>query len=108
MPRPGVPLQRVEQAVDQVIASYAAAPPAAPELARARTQLVAGAIYRRDSQYAMATAYGQALAIGLTIADVNQWPDRIKAVSAADVKAAAATRLVKKEAVTLYLSPGHG
>jgi zinc protease len=106
VPRPGVTLEQVERATDQVIAAYAAKPVPAADLAGARTQLVASAIYRRDNQYSMATTYGQALAIGLTIADVNQWPDRIKSVSAADVVNAVKTRLVRKEAVTLYLSPG--
>ncbi|HEV2652087.1 MAG TPA: pitrilysin family protein [Rhizomicrobium sp.] len=106
VPRPGVTLEQVERATDQVIAVYAATPVPAADLAGARTQLVASAIYRRDNQYSMATTYGTALAIGLTIADVNQWPDRIKSVSAADVKNAVQTRLVRKEAVTLYLAPG--
>ena len=30
----------------------------------------------------MATAYGQALMIGLTVDDVNAWPARIRAVNA--------------------------
>jgi zinc protease len=106
VPRPGVSLQQIENAADQVLAVYAANLVPVTELAGARTQLVASAIYRRDNQYSMATTYGQALAIGLTIADVNQWPDRIKSVSAADVRTAVQTRLLRKEAVTLYLSPG--
>ena len=58
VPRPGVSLETLEKAVDQVMQSFAAAPAKAPDLARAKTQLVASVTYRRDSQFAMASAYG--------------------------------------------------
>ena len=83
MPRPGVSLETLEKAVDQVIQGFTAAPAKPSDLARAKTQLVASVTYRRDSQFAMASAYGQALMIGLTVDDVNEWPDRIRAVNAA-------------------------
>jgi zinc protease len=105
IPRPGVSLGVVEKAVDQVLAVSAAAVPGATDLNRAKTQLVASAIYRRDSQFALASAYGQALAIGLTVDDVNEWPARIRAVDGADVRQAAAS-LSRKQAVTGYLVPG--
>ena len=53
----------------------------------------------------MASAYGQALMIGLTVDDVNEWPNRIRAVAAPDVQKAA-QRLVRRNAVTAYLLPG--
>ena len=105
VPRPGVSLEALEKAMDQVLASTAANPPAANDLARAKTGLVASVIYRRDSQFALASAYGQALTIGLTVDDVNEWPARIRAVSAAAVQKAARS-LSRKEAVTAWLVPG--
>ena len=108
VPRPGVSLETLERAIDQVIAGFAAAPPKAPaDLQRAKTQLVAAVTYRRDSQYALATAYGTALMIGLTADDVNEWPDRIRAVTADGVRDAA-TRLLRRDAVTAYLEPRGG
>ena len=104
-PRPGVSFMQIERAIDETLA--AAMKPASPkELARAKTQLVASNIYRRDSQYALASAYGQALAIGLTVFDVNAWPERIQAVSRDDVAKAAKTFLVARESVTATLAPG--
>jgi zinc protease len=82
--------------------------PKTADLERAKTQLVADSIYRRDSQYSMATAYGQALAIGLTADDVTEWPDRIRAVSGEAVQHVAAQDLIKREAVTGYLVPAGG
>ncbi len=108
VPRPGVRLDQLEQAVDQIINAAAAALPQAGDLQRAKTQLVADAIYQRDSQYSMASAYGQALVIGLTTDDVDQWPDRIRAVTPAAMRDAAAHNLIRREAVTGYLTPGSG
>jgi zinc protease len=105
VPRPGVSLDVLERAVDQVMGGFVAAPPKAPDLNRARTQLVAAVTYRRDSQFAMASAYGTALMIGLTVDDVNQWPSRIRAVTADGVRKAAQS-LNRKEAVSAYLRPG--
>ncbi len=47
-PRPGVSFAQLERAIDDIIASYSKAPNV-KELTRAKTQLVAGATYRRDS-----------------------------------------------------------
>jgi len=107
VPRPGVPLERLEQAMDQVIAQATKAAPRGTDLDRAKTQLIAAVTFRRDSQYQMASAYGQALVIGLTVDDVEDWPRRIRAVSGNAVRAAAQS-LNRREAVTGYLLPAGG
>jgi len=104
-PRPGVSFAQLERAIDDIVGSYTKAPNA-KELTRAKTQLVAGATYRRDSQYAMAAAYGQALSIGLTAFDVRAWPDRIQAVTGDMVAKGAQDSLIKREAVSATLMPG--
>ena len=107
VPRPGVSLETLERAVDQVLAGAAATPLQSADLNRAKTQLVAAVTYRHDSQFAMASAYGTALVIGLTVDDVNEWPSRIRTVAADDVEKAAAG-LVRRNAVSAYLVPGSG
>jgi zinc protease len=107
MPRPGVSLENLERELDRVLAAAAAAAPAAADLDRAKTQLIADVTFRRDSQYQMAYAYGQALVIGLTVQDVNAWPNRIRGINGNAVRAAAAS-LNRREAVTGYLLPGGG
>ena len=106
VPRSGVRMDMLEQAIDAVLRSYQITAPRTVDLDRAKTQLVADATYQRDSQYALASAYGQALAIGLTVDDVEEWPDRIRAVQAATVKQVATSDIVKREAVTGYLVTG--
>jgi zinc protease len=105
VPRPGVSLEALEKAVDQVLSVSAIALPRDIELNRAKTQLIASVTYRRDSQFALASAYGQALAIGLTVDDVNEWPARVRGVTAEGVRKAA-QMLSRKQAVTGYLIPG--
>ncbi len=102
LPREGVELKTIEKAIEAVIARL---PDELTEreLARAKTQLVADAIYARDSQATLARMYGAALAIGGKVADVENWPARIDAVTLAEVAAAARKRLQPRIAVTGYL-----
>ncbi len=105
VPRDGVSFDALEAAMDDVIRTMIANLPDGADLARVKTKLVADKIYAHDNQYLLANDYGAALSIGLTVTDVEDWPNRIKAVTAAQVKQAATTYLVKKEAVTGRISP---
>jgi zinc protease len=51
----------------------------------------------------MARWFGVALSTGSTVQDVLNWPDRIKAISAAQVQNAAKTWLDKRRSATGYL-----
>ncbi|MFB6447586.1 M16 family metallopeptidase [Bradyrhizobium tunisiense] len=102
-PKPGVSFAEVEQAVDGVIANVAQNPIRAEDLERVKTQLIAEAIYAQDNQAVLARWYGGALTTGLSIEDIRSWPDRIRAVTAEQVRAAAQKWLEKKRSVTGYL-----
>ena len=104
VPAPGVSLDRLEQAVEAVLADTRSAGVNAADMARAKTRLVAEAIYARDSQMLLANWYGASLATGLTLADIAQWPERIEAVSPADV-AGVMGYLDAKRGVSGYLLP---
>ncbi len=104
-PREGVSLDTLERELDAVIVAMAGASPDSVEFNRAKTQLIASATYKRDNLTDMATDYGTALSIGLTIDDVEEWPDRIKQVVPGDVRKAAQTYLRKSQAVTGRLTP---
>ena len=102
-PKPGVEFAQVERVVDSVI-SDAIQNLARPEdLERVKTQLIAEAIYAQDSQATLARWYGGALTSGLSIDDIRSWPDRIRAVTAEQVRDAAQKWLDKKRSVTGYL-----
>jgi zinc protease len=102
-PKPGVTLQQLEQAIDAVIDDLVAKDVAADELERAKYRLIADAIYAQDSQSTMARWYGAALTTGSTVEKVQSWPERIRAVTADAVRAAAKTWLDKRRSVTGYL-----
>jgi zinc protease len=102
-PKPGVEFAAVEQAVDRVIADVAQNAVRAEDLERVKTQLIAEAIYAQDNQASLARWYGAALTTGLSIDDVRSWPDRIRAVTSDQVRAAAQKWLDKNRSVTGYL-----
>jgi zinc protease len=102
-PRDGVTLQQLEQAIDKVIADFMASEIGADELNRAKTKLVADAVYAQDSQSTLARWYGAALTTGSTIAEVEAWPSRIRAVTADAVRAAARKWLDRRRSVTGYM-----
>ncbi len=105
VPRPGVPLRRLDRAVSALIARLGHSRVSPRALARAKAALLAAEVARRTSNFAQANAYGQALAIGLTVQDVRNWPARIKRVRAHEVERVAARELVPAQSVTGYLLP---
>jgi zinc protease len=102
-PRPGVTLRELEAAVDGVIADFVASEMSEAELERVKNKMIANSTYARDSQVTLARWYGTALTTGRTVADVQSWPERIRAVTAAAVRDAARKWLDKRRSVTGYL-----
>jgi zinc protease len=105
LPAPDVSLEKLEEGVDRVLAQFLVEGVDEATLERAKTRLVADAIYAQDSQAMLARWYGASLATGLTIDDVKQWPARIEAVDAAAVLEAAKKYLDRRRAVTGLLLP---
>ncbi len=104
-PAPDVGLEELDAAIDGVLKRFVDHPIDDEHLQRAKTRLIADAIYAQDSQASLARWYGEALATGLTIDDVIAWPARMEAVTAADVTAAAKKWLDKRRSVTGFLLP---
>ena len=102
-PKPGVEFSQVEQVIDGVIADVGQNPVRAEDLERVKTQLIAEAIYAQDNQATLARWYGGAMTTGLSIEDIRSWPNRIRAVTAEQVRAAAQKWLDKKRSATGYL-----
>ncbi len=105
VPRAGVDIADVEEALIQSVNKFLEDGITEEELERAKNTLVADAIYARDSQQAMAYSIGAAITTGLTVEDFLAWPDRISAVTAEQVNAAAHKYLVRDRAVTGILLP---
>ena len=104
-PRGDAKLSDVEAAVDAEIARIAKDGVTDDELERAKTRYVRSMIFTRDKQDDMANMYGSTLATGGNVKDVQEWPDRIRKVTAGEVKAVAARYLVFDHSTTGYLLP---
>jgi zinc protease len=102
-PRPHVSLSTLEAAMDEVIDEVVSNGVTPEELERAKTRMIADAVYAKDNQATLARWYGSALATGATVAHVNSWTERVRAVTADSVRAAARTWLDKHRSVTGYL-----
>lgn len=96
-------LARVEQGVDGEIAKIIKDGVSDSELEKAKNRYLRSMIFARDSQSGMANLYGGSLTTGSTVKDVAEWPERVRAVTAAQVKAVAIKYLKPELAVTSYL-----
>ena len=105
-PAPATDIAAVETGIDAVIDEIVKNGVTPEELTRAKNRLVAASVYALDSQSALARSFGTALTTGQTVEDVLEWPQRIEAVTAEQVKAAAAHVLDQRRSVTGLLLPG--
>jgi zinc protease len=101
----GVPLDKIETALDQVLADLVKNGVTAAELERAKNSYIADYIYDNDNQNNLARRYGWSLAVGRTVKQIESWPDDIAKVSLDDVKKAAAEFLDIRRSVTGTLVP---
>ncbi|MEJ0075502.1 MAG: pitrilysin family protein [Alphaproteobacteria bacterium] len=102
-PAAGVPLEKLEAAIDAEIERLLDSGPAADELERAKSHMIAEFIYAQDNQSQLARLYGAALATGSTVRAVLERPERLRAVTPEEVRDAARRYLDKRRSVTGYL-----
>ena len=104
VPTQGVSLEEAEAAMDGALVAFMEADIDQDHLNRIKMQLRASQIYARDSVESIANRYGRALTSGLTIEDVQAWPDVLQAVTAEDIKAAAELVFDDRRSVTGWLT----
>jgi len=105
VPADEVSLEDAETALDAALADFLETGPDPDRFERIKMQIRASEIYATDDVGDLANRYGRALTSGLTIADVQEWPDVLQAVTPEDVMAAAARVLDRRAAVTGWLMP---
>lgn len=108
VPQPGVSLEEAEAAMDDVLVGFVEDGVDEEALERIKMQLRASQIYARDNVDGIARRYGAALTSGLTIEDVQAWPDILQAVTAEDVIEAARSVFRQETSVTGYLKKAEG
>jgi zinc protease len=104
-PADGVTPERLEAAIDEIVAEFLRDGPTEAELTRAKSSLAAAAIYARDSQQGLANMFGASLAQGENIDDIVRWPDDIAAVTRDEALAMARQTLDINRSVTGWLMP---
>lgn len=104
-PSPGVDLETLEEAMDETLATLLRDGVTEAEVERARAGLLADAIYARDNLQTGPRVIGSALTAGVSLERVESWPDAVRAVSVADVEAAARHVLERRRSVTGLLLP---
>lgn len=105
IPSEGVGLQEAEDAMDAAITNFLEAGIDPERMKALRTQLKAGEIYARDNVGGLARRYGAALTSGLTVQDVQAWPDILQRVTAEDVLKVAERVLNRNQSVTGWIIP---
>ena len=103
VPVPGVSLQDAEDQLDAAVAEFMRDGIDAEQFDRIKMQMRASLIYAEDSIQGFARRYGASLTSGLTLKDIEDWPDILQAVTADDVMAAAARVFDRNKAVTGWL-----
>lgn len=101
----GVSADILESAMDDIINKFLETGPDLADFERIKNQMRTAEIYQRDSADGRANRYGEALAIGLSISDVQEWNAVLASVTPEDVLAAATKALNRNNSVTGYLLP---
>ncbi|NNE82895.1 MAG: insulinase family protein [Alphaproteobacteria bacterium] len=104
-PRPGVDVDKLTTALEEQVARFLETGATAEEVERAKQRLVDSAVFARDSLGTPARIFGAALTTGQSVEDVEQWPNRISAVTVEQVNAAARAILRPETSTTGILLP---
>jgi zinc protease len=103
MPAPGTTLEQAEAAMDDALITFLETGVDAEQLERIKMQIRASETYARDDAGGLAQRYGQALTQGLTVADVQAWPEILEATTAEEIMQAAREVLDRTQSVTGWL-----
>jgi zinc protease len=104
VPVPGVSLDEAEADLDAAVAAFIETGVDMEKFERLKTQIRASEIYAKDSTQGLARRYGQALAMGFSVEDVQAWTETLMAVTPEDVMAAADMIFDRNKAVTGFLT----
>jgi zinc protease len=102
---PGHTTDEAEQAIYDEVARLQAEPPDDRELARARNQVEAGYVLAQDSVFYQAMHLGEAETVGAGVDYAERFPERIRQVTAEDVRRVAAKYLVPDNRTVAVLAP---
>ena len=104
VPVEGVSLEEAEAALDKAVAEFLEEGVDEAELERIRMQVRASEIYALDDVSAIAYRYGGGLTSGLTVEDIDAWPELLQEVTGEEIVAAARRVFDRRTSVTGHVS----
>lgn len=104
-PAPGKSLAEVEAALLAEIETIKKNGVTEEQVEKAKRRIVADIDFIRDDSFGSAEIFARTIGGWYEIADIEEWKDRIKTVTAADVNAAARAVLSQEDYLTAYLLP---
>jgi zinc protease len=104
-PLAGTSIGALEKALDSVVSEIIAKGVTETELKDAVERMQAQVLYALDDPQAIAHLFGSVLAVGLSIDDIETWPEQLAAVTLGQVNAAARATLKPERSVTAILLP---
>ncbi|MGJ8585675.1 MAG: M16 family metallopeptidase [Marinosulfonomonas sp.] len=105
VPSPGVDLKEAETALDTAVAEFLDEGVDPEQFERIKMQLRASRIYAEDDIGDLARRYGAGLSIGLSIQDIEEWPEILQSVTADEVIEAGRKIFDRRKAVTGIATP---
>lgn len=100
IPLPALSLSKGEEILDEVLAEVRLKGVTQHELERAKSALEARFVFESDNQMTLARRYGEGVALGRTIADLDAHPRRIQQVSVEEIGRVAQAYLSPQRSVT--------
>lgn len=104
-PAEGHSIEELRSAIEEQIARIKAEVVSEEELARIKAQVVAHKVYEQDSVFYQAMQMGLLETVGLGWEKLDEYPDRIRAVTAEQVQAVAIKYLVDDSLTVAILEP---
>jgi zinc protease len=106
-PHPGKKSEQLEKALHDTLQKLAQQGLDDKTVAEAKQRLMRSATFARDSLLMPGYAFGMALATGHGVTDVEEWPDRISAITTDEVNAALRDLVANPHTIVASLLPDH-
>ena len=107
-PSPGVSIEQVQAALEEELAKILKDGISDADVARAKERILAGLVFAKDSSLGAAQGVGGMLVVGVPLEEIEDLPERLRAVTADQVRSAARKVIVQSASGTAILLPKAG